>query len=83
MPAVYFPILVMLLSLIFRGVAFEFRYRDRAHRKGFWDYWRSPTARWSATFAQGIVLGAFIQGFQVENRACYRQQLDCFTPFRS
>ena len=35
-PAVYFPILLMLLSLIFRGVSFEFRFRDREHR-GFWD----------------------------------------------
>jgi len=35
-PAVYFPILVMVLSLIFRGVAFEFRYRDREHRS-LWD----------------------------------------------
>src|SRR6202790_3976382 len=32
MPAVYFPILIMLLSLIFRGVSFEFRYRDSEHR---------------------------------------------------
>ena len=36
-PAVYFPILIMLLALIFRGVAFEFRYRDAEH-KTFWDY---------------------------------------------
>src|SRR5262247_4702136 len=27
-PAVYFPIAIMLLALIFRGVAFEFRFRD-------------------------------------------------------
>src|SRR5215813_7296528 len=36
-PAVYFPILVMLLSLVFRGVAFEFRFRDAEHRT-FWDH---------------------------------------------
>ena len=36
-PAVYFPILVMLLGLVFRGVAFEFRYRDAEH-KTFWDH---------------------------------------------
>ena len=36
-PAVYFPILVMLLALIFRGVAFEFRFRDAEHRT-FWDH---------------------------------------------
>src|SRR5690242_7226210 len=36
-PAVYFPILLMLLALVFRGVAFEFRFRDR-ERRGMWDY---------------------------------------------
>src|SRR5216683_4216122 len=36
MPAVYFPILVMLLALVFRGVAFEFRFRDAEHIT-FWD----------------------------------------------
>jgi cytochrome bd ubiquinol oxidase subunit II len=37
LPAVYFPILLMLLALIFRGLAFEFRYRDAEHRT-FWDH---------------------------------------------
>src|ERR1700675_518209 len=36
-PAVYFPILIMLLALVFRGVAFEFRFRDAEH-KTFWDH---------------------------------------------
>src|SRR6476620_11978985 len=36
-PALYFPIAVMLLALVFRGVAFEFRFRDTEHRT-FWDY---------------------------------------------
>src|SRR3984957_21135473 len=35
-PAVYFPILLMLLALVFRGVAFEFRFRDAEHQT-FWD----------------------------------------------
>ncbi len=61
MPAVYFPILLMLLALIFRGVAFEFRYRDAEHRT-FWDHGFAYGSV-LATFAQGIVLGAFIQGF--------------------
>jgi len=34
-PAVYFPILVMLIALVFRGVAFEFRFKD-AGRCAFW-----------------------------------------------
>lgn len=78
-PAVYFPILIMLLALIFRGVAFEFRYRDAEHMT-FWDYafgWGSTVA----TFAQGIVLGAFIQGFHVQGRAFAGSSFDCFTPF--
>jgi cytochrome d ubiquinol oxidase subunit II len=79
MPAVYFPILIMLLSLIFRGVAFEFRYRD-ATRRTFWDHaFHYGSAL--ATFAQGVVLGAFIQGFRVEGRSFAGSSLDCFTPF--
>jgi cytochrome bd-type quinol oxidase subunit 2 len=39
-PAVYFPILVMLLGLVFRGVAFEFRFRD-AENRSFWDHVRA------------------------------------------
>jgi cytochrome d ubiquinol oxidase subunit II len=78
-PAVYFPILLMLLALIFRGLAFEFRYRDAEHRT-FWDHgfaWGSALA----TFAQGVVLGAFIQGFHVEGRHFAGSSFDCFTPF--
>ena len=51
LPAVYFPIIIMLLALVFRGVAFEFRYRDAEHRT-FWDY----------AFCYGSALGAFAQG---------------------
>ena len=78
-PALYFPILLMLLALVFRGVAFEFRARDVAHRT-FWDRafaWGSALA----AFAQGIVIGAFIQGFRVDGRHFAGTSLDCFTPF--
>src|SRR3984893_12735 len=78
-PAVYFPILVMLLALIFRGVAFEFRYRDAEHRT-FWDRAFNYGSVLGA-FAQGVVLGAFIQGFQTEGRRFAGGSLDCFTPF--
>src|SRR6201997_3191827 len=57
-PAVYFPILVMLLSLIFRGVAFEFRFKHPGLRR-FWDH-AFAVGSATATFAQGVVLGAFI-----------------------
>jgi len=79
MPALYFPILAMLLALIFRGVAFEFHYRDAAHAT-FWDYAFSLGSL-IATFAQGIVLGAFIQGFAVEGRNFVGSSWDCITAF--
>ena len=79
LPAVYFPILVMLLALIFRGVAFEFRFRDAEHRT-FWDHAFGYGSA-IATFAQGVVLGAFIQGFQVEGRHFTGGSFDCITPF--
>ncbi len=78
-PAVYFPILLMLLALIFRGLAFEFRYRE-AERRTFWDHGFAYGSA-LATFAQGVVLGAFIQGFHVEGRHFVGGSFDCFTPF--
>ena len=78
-PAVYFPILLMLLALIFRGLAFEFRYRQSEHRT-FWDHGFAVGSALAA-FAQGVVLGAFIQGFHVEGRQFVGSSLDCFTPF--
>jgi cytochrome bd ubiquinol oxidase subunit II len=78
-PAAYFPILLMLLALIFRGLAFEFRYRDAEHRT-FWDYGFAAGSGLAA-FAQGVILGSFIQGYHVEGRAFVGSSWDCFTPF--
>jgi cytochrome d ubiquinol oxidase subunit II len=78
-PAVYFPVLVMLLALIFRGVAFEFRNRGAEHRS-FWDHGFCYGST-VATFAQGMVLGAFIQGFQVTGRQFTGTSFDVVTPF--
>jgi cytochrome d ubiquinol oxidase subunit II len=78
-PAVYFPILVMLLALIFRGLAFEFRLRD-SENKSFWDRAFSYGSA-IATFAQGMVVGAFIQGFQVSGRQFSGTSFDFFSPF--
>jgi cytochrome d ubiquinol oxidase subunit II len=78
-PAVYFPIAIMLLALVFRGVAFEFRYRD-VEQRTFWDH-AFTYGSLVATFAQGIVLGAFIQGFSVKGRQFSGGSFDCFTPF--
>ena len=78
-PALYFPILVMLLALVFRGVSFEFRFRDAPHRT-FWDHGFCYGSA-IATFAQGVMLGAFIQGFEVEGRHFTGTALDFLTPF--
>lgn len=78
-PAVYFPVFIMLLALIFRGVAFEFRYRDAEHVT-FWDH-GFYIGSLIATFAQGIILGAFVQGFAVTGRQFSGGSFDCFTPF--
>jgi cytochrome d ubiquinol oxidase subunit II len=79
LPAIYFPVLVMLLALVFRGVAFEFRFRDAPHRT-FWDHAFAYGSS-VATFAQGVVIGAYIQGFKTDGRAFTGHSLDCFTPF--
>lgn len=78
-PAVYFPILVMLLGLLFRGVAFEFR--DVPHARKH--VWNAAFAYGSliATFAQGVVLGNFIRGFPVEGRAFVGTSWDWIAPF--
>jgi cytochrome d ubiquinol oxidase subunit II len=79
LPALYAPIIAMLLGLVFRGVAFEFRWRDPDHR-----------ARWDAgfcigsivaTFAQGVTLGALLQGIKISGRAYAGGYWDWITPF--
>jgi cytochrome d ubiquinol oxidase subunit II len=78
-PAVYFPILVMLLALVFRGVAFEFRFKHQGVRR-FWDR-AFMVGSIVATYAQGVVLGAFVQGFKVNGRQFGGTSLDWVTPF--
>lgn len=78
-PAIYLPILAMLLALIFRGVAFEFHFRD-ATRITLWGR-AFCYGSLIATFSQGIILGAIIQGFTVEGRQFVGSCFDCFTPF--
>jgi cytochrome d ubiquinol oxidase subunit II len=79
LPALYAPLLAMLLGLVFRGVAFEFRWRDSGHRKA-WDlgFFLGSLA---ATFAQGVTLGALIEGIEVEGRAYGGGWWDWLTPF--
>jgi cytochrome d ubiquinol oxidase subunit II len=78
-PAVYFPILLMLLGLIFRGVAFEFRMKTLRARH-WWD--RSFfTGSLVATYFQGVVLGTFVEGFEVQGRTFAGTSLDWLQPF--
>ena len=79
LPALYAPIIAMLLALIFRGVAFEFRWRDPGHQK-FWDVSFAGGST-IAALAQGITLGALLQGITVEGRAYAGGWWDWLSPF--
>jgi len=79
LPATYPLMIAMLLGLIFRGVAFEFRWRDPRHR-AFWDGAFSLGSI-VAALAQGITLGAILQGIRVENDAYAGGWLDWLSPF--
>ena len=79
MPAVYLPIIVMLLALIFRGVAFEFRWVAKPHHHK-WDV-SFAAGSTIAAFAQGVVLGAILQEIRVENGQFAGGSLDWLSPF--
>ncbi len=68
MPALYMPVILMLLGLIFRGVAFEFRFKATGRSRRLWDY-SFHFGSLGATFMQGMVLGAFVQGIKVQGRS--------------
>jgi cytochrome d ubiquinol oxidase subunit II len=77
--ALYAPIIAMLLALVFRGVAFEFRWRDPAHQR-FWDF-AFFAGSLVAALAQGVVLGALLQGVAVRDRVYAGGWWDWLTPF--
>ncbi len=81
MPAFYIPILIMLAALIFRGVAFEFRHK--AVRKTTVHFWNGAFFGGSlvAAISQGLILGAFIQGVDVDGRSFAGSQWAWLTPF--
>ncbi|MBJ3763120.1 cytochrome d ubiquinol oxidase subunit II [Maribius pontilimi] len=81
MPAVYPLIIAMLLGLIFRGVAFEFRWRaGKTFSKFFWD-WAFIGGSVTAALTQGMILGTLLQGIEVDGRAYGGGWLDWLTPF--
>ena len=81
LPALYMPLIVMLLALVFRGVAFEMRFRqDTNAGKRAWDtgFWLGSTI---AAAAQGVALGAYVQGIEIDGRAYAGGWWDWLTPF--
>ena len=79
LPATYPLMIAMLLGLVFRGVAFEFRWRDPDHRP-LWDA-AFTLGSLTAALAQGITLGALLQGVKVANDAYAGGWLDWLSPF--
>ncbi|HWN78917.1 MAG TPA: cytochrome d ubiquinol oxidase subunit II, partial [Bradyrhizobium sp.] len=80
MPALYTPMIAMLVGLIFRGVAFEFRWRTTRSERNPWDL-AFTGGSLLAALAQGIALGAILQGVHVEGRHYGGGWWDWLTPF--
>lgn len=77
MPALYLPLLIMVIALLLRGITFEFRLKEKEHR-WVWNYifFLSSTI---VTFSQGLLLGAFVEGFSFS--ADHHLTLRILTPF--
>ena len=80
MPALYTPMIAMLIGLVFRGVAFEFRWRTTQSTRNRWDI-AFAGGSLLATLAQRIALGAILQGVHVEGRHYAGGWWDWLTPF--
>jgi len=78
--ALYLPLVFMLLGLILRGVAFEFRFKYHDHERHLWDK-AFILGSLSASFFQGVALGAYIQGIPVVDRAFAGGPFDWVAPF--
>ncbi len=79
LPALYAPLTAMLIGLIFRGVSFEFRWRTKSGRF-LWD-WGFFLGSLTAALAQGIALGAMVQGIDIVDRQYAGGWWDWLTPF--
>src|SRR6202165_1235868 len=79
LPALYLPVIIMLLALVFRGVAFEFRWIGVTSKP----HWTFAFAAGSAlaAFCPGLILGSLIQGINVQHGAFAGGSLDFLTPF--
>ncbi|MFW8591098.1 cytochrome d ubiquinol oxidase subunit II [Glaciecola sp. 2405UD65-10] len=79
LPALYIGVFLLLAGLIFRGVAFEFRFKAKTS-KYLWN-WAFAGGSTVAAFAQGAVVGAYIQGFETTGFVYSGGPLDWLTPF--
>ena len=78
--ALTIPLTLMLIGLIFRGVAFEFRFKATPAHRPFWDK-AFLSGSILATFTQGVVVGAVLNGFSVTGRSYSGGPFDWLTPF--
>jgi cytochrome d ubiquinol oxidase subunit II len=78
--ALYLPLAMMLVGLIFRGVAFEFRFKTEGAQRRLWD-WSFALGSFAAAFFQGVTLGAFIDGIDVVSERFAGGALDWLRPF--
>lgn len=79
-PAFYMPLIMMLLSLIMRGVAFEFRFKSDIKHRFIWDY-AFHFGSLGAAFCQGMILGGFVQGIEITGRNFSGGPFDWATAF--
>lgn len=79
LPMLYMPIMLMVIALIFRGVSFEFRFKAN-RSKPIWN-WAFALSSISAAFFQGIILGNFIEGFQINQHIETINNPNWLTPF--
>jgi len=80
MPALYMPILFMLVALVFRGVAFEFRFKASNKTRHYWDL-AFHFGSIIATFMQGMILGGLVQGIKVEKNVFSGGHFDWLSGF--
>jgi cytochrome d ubiquinol oxidase subunit II len=80
LPAIYLPLVFMLVGLVFRGVAFEFRFKANDRERPIWDL-AFTGGSMAAAFFQGVSLGAFLSGIRVSGRTWAGGPLDWFAPF--
>ncbi|KTD35442.1 cytochrome D ubiquinol oxidase subunit II, cyanide insensitive [Legionella moravica] len=79
LPILYMPIMLMLIGLVFRGVSFEFRFKAKKS-KAIWN-WAFSISSVAVAFFQGVILGAFVQGFSIDESSMTINNPDWLTPF--